>query len=226
MPSFRFAQLPFFAADAPGLCAAYGAAPAVPPAFRRDGLLLLHRGATYCPGRSPLALTWRDDVSSAWSVDVDDPPPDPSSAAPLPPQPTAQQRLLLRLLPSPPGALGTGDAPPAVLAAMPSGWAGVEPPAGTLLRCELLEADGGPLRLDDEGRLLAADLRVLGVAHGRRGEADTCNRVRLLACLSRLPLSPSQCAPHLPPPRTEMPRWCCRAADPGAVRRASRAAAL
>lgn len=183
---FRFAQLPFFAADAAGLCACYGACapgaaaavPPAPPPFRRDGLLLLHRGATYAPGRSPLALAWRDAACSAWSLDIDDEAAITGGANPAP-----LQRVLLRLLASPPGALGSGDEPPAVLGSMPGGWVAGDPPAGALLRCEL--APGG-LRLDGEGQLCEAQLRVLGLASGRRAEADTCNRVRP-ACARLLP---------------------------------------
>ena len=187
-PVFRFAQLPFFAADAAGLCACYGAAapgvacaPPAPPPFRRDGLLLMHRGATYAPGRSPLALAWRDATCSAWSIDVDDEENATAGANPAAPAPL--QRVLLRLLASPVGALGSGDEPPAVLGSMPPGWAPGDPPAGALLRCEL--APGG-LRLDGEGQLCSAELRVLGLASGRRAEADTCNRVRP-ACARLLP---------------------------------------
>ena len=171
-PVFRFAQLPFYAADAAGLCAAYGAlTPAPPPLpYRRDGLLLLHRGATYVPGRSPLALSWRDAACSAWSIDGDD---DGGDGDDVTPGGQSAQRVLLRLLDAPPGALGTADEPPAVLCAVP-GWCG-EPPVGALLRCEL---PAGGLHLDAEGRPCAAQLRVLGVAAGRRKEADTCNRVR------------------------------------------------
>ena len=171
-PVFRFAQLPFYAADAAGLCAAYGAlTPAPPPLpYRRDGLLLLHRGATYVPGRSPLALSWRDAACSAWSIDGDD---DGGDGDDVTPGGQSAQRVLLRLLDAPPGALGTADEPPAVLCAVP-GWCG-EPPAGGLLRCEL---PAGGLHLDAEGRLCGAQLRVLGLAAGRRAEADTANRVR------------------------------------------------
>ena len=158
-----------------GLRAAYGADASAPPApYRRDGLLLLHRGATYVPGRSPLALSWRDAACSAWSVDVDvgnDDEGAPDVAADV--AAAGAQRVLLRLLAAPPGALGTGDEPPAVLATVPD-WGG-DPPAGALLRCEL---PAGGLHLDAEGRLAGAQLRVLGLAAGRRAEADTANRVR------------------------------------------------
>ena len=197
---FRFAQLPFYAADAAGLCAAYdaaapGASAQAPPAlpYQRDGLLLMHRGATYAPGRSPLALSWRDAACSAWSIDVDDEAGGAAQGAHVVASGGAQ-RVVLRLLDAPPGALGTGDEPPAVLAAVPD-WAG-EPPAGALLRCEL---PAGGLHLDAEGRLCGAQLRVLGLAPGRRAEADTANRVRVPcyitwpgAALTRNARSPSR----------------------------------
>ena len=141
-------------------------------------MLLIHRGATYAPGRSPLALSWRDAACSAWSIDVESEDA-ASGAAAGDVASGGAQRVVLRLLDAPPGALGTGDEPPAVLAAVP-GWGG-DPPAGALLRCEL---PAGGLHLDAEGRLYGAQLRVLGLAPGRRAEADTANRVRTPAAFS------------------------------------------
>jgi hypothetical protein len=39
--------------------------------FVRDGLLLLHKEAQYCPGQTPLALLWKDRSSSRYFIDTD-----------------------------------------------------------------------------------------------------------------------------------------------------------
>lgn len=63
----RFAPVPWLAADAAGLAAAYGgAAP-----YARDGLAFLHREAHYTPGQSPLSLLWKDQACSKYVIDTD-----------------------------------------------------------------------------------------------------------------------------------------------------------
>jgi hypothetical protein len=166
---FRFAAVPYFAADAAGLtAAARGGA-----AYGRDGLHFLHREATYALGASPLALAWKDAACSPYAVDTD-------AAGVVPPR----QPLVLRLVAAPGGgALATGDEPPVVLAQLTQ----LAPPSdadaardvaaarpGALLRFDLGE---GGLALDAAGRLVGAHLLPRGAA-GRRGEADSCSKAR------------------------------------------------
>jgi hypothetical protein len=188
--------VPYFAADPAGLAAAARAhAAAADPAscpYARDGLHILHRGAHYALGASPLALAWKDGGCSRYAVDTD-------AAGVVPPR----QPLVLRLLPAPApvaaaagagaGAMTavTGDEPPVALAVLPrdalaaaaaavAGAAGGAQQQqllrrGALMRFEL--GDAG-LRLDAaSGRLVGAELRLVGAA-GRRGDADTCSKAR------------------------------------------------
>ena len=166
----------FYVADPAGLQAAYGA-PATSAAaslpYRRDGLLLLHRGAHYALGHSPLALAWKDAACSAYAVDTD-------HAGNVPPL----QPLVLRLLPC--GGAATGDEPPVVLLASladalqpgdaTSAAAAAAARPGALLRFDVLP-DGGGLTVDGAGRLAAPRLRFRGSA-ARRGEADTVSKAR------------------------------------------------
>lgn len=78
--------------------------------FRRDGLLLLHKEGHYDLGTSPLALLWKDALSSRYFVETD-------AKGVIPPQ----QIVVLQCLPS--GFVGTGDEPPCPLAPIPAALA-------------------------------------------------------------------------------------------------------
>lgn len=72
--ALRVVALPVWAADAAGLCAAYGCGGDGPERFTRDGVGLAHREALYIGGggaASPLALVWKDGGCSRWAVDTD-----------------------------------------------------------------------------------------------------------------------------------------------------------
>ena len=86
-----------------GLQAAY----AGPVAFRRDGLLFLHKEGHYDLGTSPLGLLWKDASSSRYFIETD-------AKGNIPPQ----QTVVLRCLPI--GQMGTGDEPPCPLGPGPA----------------------------------------------------------------------------------------------------------
>jgi hypothetical protein len=201
---YRFAAVPFFAADPAGLAATArgssvdsadaAAAAAAPPLcpYARDGLHFLHRGAHYALGGSPLALAWKDGGCSRYAVDTD-------SAGNVPPR----QPLVLRLLPAPAtaaadgaaaagGAAGvmaavTGDEPPVALAVLPREAVAAAAASGgaqLLRRGALFRFDLGDAGLSVDpasGRLVGAQLWPVGAA-GRRGDADTCSKARARAC--------------------------------------------
>uniref|UniRef100_A0A1D1ZPW4 Snurportin-1 n=1 Tax=Auxenochlorella protothecoides TaxID=3075 RepID=A0A1D1ZPW4_AUXPR len=172
----QFAPVPWLAADAAGLAAAYGgAAP-----YARDGLAFLHREAHYTPGQSPLSLLWKDQACSKYVIDTD------AAGVPLP-----AQRLVLAYRMD--GSVATGDVEPCALGRMPPGFQagtgrGLGP--GTLLRFEL--GPGGFTLLD--GCPVGADLRLLGVAGARRGRADTLSKVLFQHLARTCPLTYAELA--------------------------------
>eukprot|EP00741_Cyanophora_paradoxa_P001737 tig00000073_g1684.t1 len=97
----RFVPLPYHAADAPGLEAAYRGS----WGYGKDGLLFVHRAAHYELGVTPLALMWKDAACCRYFDD-------PRSAL-------AQPLQIVTLAVGEGAALLTGDDPPVPLGALP-----------------------------------------------------------------------------------------------------------
>eukprot|EP00898_Chlorokybus_atmophyticus_P001070 jgi/Chlat1/1964/Chrsp158S08702 len=157
---FRFAAVPSYPCDAVALQRAYeGAVP-----FTRDGLIFYNKQAHYVLGFTPLMLLWKDTHCSQYFVETD-------AQGNVP----TRQQVLLQLLID--GTVGTGDDPPAVLGSIPAAFLQQHKDAlrpGTLLRFEV--GDKG-LVLDDDGKLVAADISFVGVAAKARRDADSFTKV-------------------------------------------------
>lgn len=172
---FSLELLPFAAAEAGALRAAArpgappGALPGAPDGYIRDGLLLRHREARYCPAHaSPLLLRWRDAACSAR----------PLRAAAAP-------RLRLRAAAA--GGLETADEPPVTIGRLhPAAAAAAR--AGEVLTLEVVvggAAWGGPacgtlLPLPPLQALVGgagAELRLVEGTGGEGPGADNASRV-------------------------------------------------
>jgi snurportin-1 len=168
-----FLPLPAYPATAAGIQAAYSN----PINFTRDGLYFIHRRTHYSPGQTPLALTWKDALSSKFFIDTD------AKGVVHP-----EQQVVLQYVDMPKRGVCTGDQPAVPLGTMPQQFVekvGPKLRAGRLLKFTLgaggIQFSSG-INIDSttsDGYIqpVAADLKFVGVANQRRGRADTLSKI-------------------------------------------------
>lgn len=168
---YRFSIVPALECDKAGLQAAYNGI--VP--FERDGCLFLNRHAHYALGVTPLALLWKDSVSSRYHIDTD-------SKGNVP----AFQQVVLELQED--GTAATCDDPKVVLGSMPHEFLQQNKQhlqAGMLLKFAI--GDQGMSIVN--GRPVAADIHYQGLANRLRAGADSVSKVLFQYAARHSPLS-------------------------------------
>ncbi|KAH7430545.1 hypothetical protein KP509_08G003400 [Ceratopteris richardii] len=168
---YQFSIVPVFECGKAGFQAAYdGDVP-----FERDGCLFLNRHAHYVLGVTPLALLWKDPVSSRYHVDTD-------RIGNVP----AYQQIVLELQDD--GTVATCDQPGVVLGSMPQDFLLKNKEhlqAGMLLKFTI--GDKGLSILD--GKPVTADIHYQGLANRFRAGADSVSKVLFQYAARHCPLA-------------------------------------
>jgi len=178
----QFVPLPAYSATSSGIQSAYSD----PVAFVRDGLYFVHRRTHYSPGQTPLALTWKDAVSSRFFINTD------AKGVVHP-----EQHVVLQYVNLPRRGVCTGDEPAIPLGIMPEqfiekvgtklkpgrllkfilGEGGIEFSSSSNVSSFSFEVDNNEQQQQEEMHPVGADLKFIGVANQRRGRADTLSKI-------------------------------------------------
>jgi snurportin-1 len=184
----QFIPLVVFPATSSGIQSAYSD----PVPFTRDGLYFIHRRTHYSPGQTPLALTWKDAVSSRFFINTD-------AKGVIHPE----QQIVLQYLNVPRRGVCTGDEPAIPLGTMPEQFiekVGTKLKPGMLLKCILGDGgiqfssnlkfgiDASNKEQQQEVHPVGADLKFIGVANQRRGRADTLSKILFQMMARRQPI--------------------------------------